>query len=119
MTTEESLFSESELTETIHSDIEKWIDGSRLTVINATTDKIKERSESLNAVNSFETETARSEEIHYGNFVSKIKSTYDLDVLPRSDNSSDRSLSGSTDDKILDGEDIQVRPQISLLLLCV
>lgn len=108
MTADESLFSESELTETIHTDIEKWIDGSRLSVIN-TTEKIKDRSLSLNAVNSFDLETEHSDEIHFGKFVSKVKSTYDLDAIPKSDQSSDRSLSGSTDDKILETDDIQVR----------
>lgn len=112
VTADESLFSESELTETIHTDIEKWIDGSRLSVINITTEKIKDRSESLNAVNSFDSETERSGEIQYGNFVSKIKSTSvgdDLDNFPKSDNSSNQSLSISTDDKFIESDDIQVR----------
>lgn len=110
MTAEDSLFSESELTETLHSDIDKWIDGSRLSVIN-TAEKINERSESLNMVSSFDNDTEPSEEIQFGNFVSKIKCVSvgdNLDSMPKSDASSDRSLSDSTDDKLNETGDIQV-----------
>lgn len=110
MTAEDSLFSESELTETIHSDIDNWIDGSRLSVIN-TTEKIKDRSESLNVVSSFDIETEHSDEVQFGNFVSKIKCRSvgdNLDSIPKSDDSSERSLSESTDDKLIETDDIQV-----------
>lgn len=112
MTAEDSLFSESELTETLRNDIENWIDGSRLSVINTTIDRLKDRSESLNAVNAFDAGTEHSEEIQLGQFVSKIKCRSvgdNLDSSTRSDDSSLKSLSESTDDKILDSDDIQVK----------
>lgn len=112
VTAEESLFSESELTETIHNDIDRWIDGSRLSVINITTEKMKDRAESLNAVNRFDSESERSGHIQYGHFVSKMKSRSvgdDLDMTPKSDASSERSLSESMDDKIVGVDDNEVR----------
>lgn len=112
MTGEDSLFSESELTETLRNDIETWIDGSRLSVINSTIDRTKDRSESLNVVNAFDSGTAHSEEIQLGQFVSKIKSRSvgdNLDSLTKSDASSFKSLSESIDDRILDSDDIQVK----------
>nr|XP_023020492.1 huntingtin [Leptinotarsa decemlineata] len=113
LTAEDNLFSESELTETLHSDIEKWIDESKLSVMNITFAKTKEKSVSLDKVNNIGTETERNldtcdygkmNELNRENFVSKLKThsmENTLDILSLSDNSSEKSFSLSTDDKIV------------------
>ncbi|KAJ8928271.1 hypothetical protein NQ314_019222 [Rhamnusium bicolor] len=111
-TGEENLFSESELTETVHSDIEKWIDASKLSVMNITFAKTKEKSQSLDKVNMCVTTIDDSHnDCNYEN-INKIDDNYvssfkthsigdNLDRLSASEKSSEKSLSYSIDDKIL------------------
>ncbi|XP_056637539.1 huntingtin [Diorhabda sublineata] len=98
--TEDNLFSDSELTETLHSDIEKWIDESKLSVMNISFAKIKEKSRSLDKLNRFNHEPTKN--VDYGqlnkldkeHFLAQKKSQsieYTLDILSLSDNSSDKS----------------------------
>lgn len=115
VTTDDNVFSESELTETIHTDIEKWIDESELSVFNSGT---VDRSRSLNTVSAIEnnSDTIRDDgmeklnEVHTG-FVSKLKTHSvgdNLDSLNVSENSSEKSFSASTEDNLLQLEDTQV-----------
>ncbi|XP_018571399.1 huntingtin [Anoplophora glabripennis] len=110
---EENLFSESELTETIRSDIEKWIDTSKLSVMNITFAKTKEKSLSLDKMNMCMTTDDIPNICDYevidivdDNCDSKLKASSigdNLDKQEASENSSEKSLS-CIEDKILNVE---------------
>ncbi|CAH1155948.1 unnamed protein product [Phaedon cochleariae] len=114
LTTEDNLFSESELTETIHSDIEKWIDESKLSVMNITFGKTKEKSQSLEKLHTISSEVeenldtsdyGKMNELNKEHFFSTLKThsiENTLDILSSSDNSSETS---TVDDKILNLEE--------------
>lgn len=115
---EENLFSESELTDTIRSDIEKWIDTSKLSVMNITFAKTKEKSLSLDKMNLCTTTDDIPNMCDY-EVIDKIEDNCDsklkisgtgdnLDGLEASENSSEKSLSCS-EEKILNVEmDVEV-----------
>nr|CAH7759250.1 unnamed protein product [Callosobruchus chinensis] len=101
---EESVFSESDLTETIHTDIERWIDESKLSVMNMTFAKSISKSQSLEKIDNLLPE----DDIRHGygyekmndlaaeKFVSKLKTHSvgdELDALTASENSSEKSCS--------------------------
>ncbi|KAJ8914559.1 hypothetical protein NQ315_010023 [Exocentrus adspersus] len=110
---EENLFSESELTDTVRSDIEKWIDASKLSVMNVTFAKTKEKSLSLDKMNM----CANSDIPNIGDYDiiytvesdtcgGKLKTCSigdNLDKVAASENSSEKSLSFE-DNKLLNVE---------------
>lgn len=97
--TDDNLFADSELTETLHSDIEKWIDESKLSVMNISFAKIKEKSQSLDKINRLDPEPTKNVEISdygqlnkFNNVHRKARSIeYTLDIVSYSENSSDKS----------------------------
>lgn len=58
--TEDHIFAECELTETVESDIEKWIGESKLSVLN-----IPSSSQSVDKTDSSDTVESHSESLHY------------------------------------------------------
>lgn len=111
---EENLFSESELTDTIRTDIEKWIDTSKLSVMNITFAKTKEKSLSLDKMNMCTTTDDIPNICDYevlDSCDSKLKTSGigdNLDISETSENSSENSISCG-EDKILNVEiDVQV-----------
>ncbi|KAJ8959892.1 hypothetical protein NQ318_011628 [Aromia moschata] len=110
-TGEENLFSESELTDTVRSDIEKWIDVSKLAVMNITFAKTKEKSHSLDKVNMCAAIDSSQNLCNYeklniidDNFVGEVKTLSIGDNLNglMSDNSSEKN-----DDKLNVENDIE------------
>ncbi|CAH1990108.1 unnamed protein product [Acanthoscelides obtectus] len=100
---DESVFSESELTETIHTDIEKWIDESKLSVMNINFAKTISKSQSLEKIDNFLPEDdchgygyQKMNELGGEKFVSKLKTHSvgeELEALTISENSSEKSCS--------------------------
>nr|CAI5834824.1 unnamed protein product [Callosobruchus analis] len=101
---EESVFSESDLTETIHTDIERWIDESKLSVMNITFAKSISKSQSLEKIDNFLSEDdirqgygyEKMNEIGAEKFISKLKTHSigdEIDTLTASENSSEKSCS--------------------------
>lgn len=110
----EDLFVDSELTDTIHTDIEKWIDESKLSVMNVTCAKRSELDKSVSTENNFSTEVSLSQldgfDYNIHEFVPGIKSHSiedNLETLTLSDNSSEKSFSYIEDDKQI-GSQFQV-----------
>lgn len=103
----EDLFMDSELTDTIHTDIEKWIDESKLSVINVTCAKLNDLDKSASTESkNVSTEVSLSQvdgfEYKIHEFVPGIKSQSvedNLETLTLSDNSSEKSFSYIEDDK--------------------
>uniref|UniRef100_A0A6P7F8J4 Huntingtin-like n=1 Tax=Diabrotica virgifera virgifera TaxID=50390 RepID=A0A6P7F8J4_DIAVI len=117
VTTEDNLFSDSDLTETLHSDIEKWIDETSISVRNITFAKTKEKSQSLDKISRFELETIRNIDVNnFGglnqlnkeNFITQRKAhsiENTLDILSFSENSSEKSYCGvDSEEKLLNLE---------------
>ncbi|CAG9829715.1 unnamed protein product [Diabrotica balteata] len=114
VTTEDNLFSDSDLTETLHSDIEKWIDETSMSVRNITFAKTKEKSQSLDKISRFELESIKNIDINnFGglnqlnkeHFITQRKAhsiENTLDILSFSENSSEKSYCGAdSEEKLL------------------
>ncbi|RZC38340.1 huntingtin-like [Asbolus verrucosus] len=101
----EDLFLESELTDTIRTDIEKWIDESKLSVMNMTCAKTYDVEKSASAVSkgSLADVSLHLDSFDYKvEYVPGVKSQSigdNLERLTLSDDSSDKSFSCVEDDK--------------------
>lgn len=70
--TEDHIFAECELTETVESDIEKWIGESKLSVLNIPTS-----SQSIDKTDSIDTVESHTESLHYfGKLILKKKKNW-------------------------------------------
>ncbi|XP_008191527.2 huntingtin [Tribolium castaneum] len=101
----DDLFLESELTDTIRSDIEKWIDESKLSVMNVPCAKTNELEKSLSSESknsSLDVSLTQLDSFDYkiSEYVGKSHSVGDnLERLTISDDSSEKSYSYIEDDK--------------------
>jgi hypothetical protein len=113
----EDLFVESELTETLRSDIEKWIDQSKLSVMNVTCAKTNELEKSVSAESkssSVDVSLSQLDNFEYkpSEYVPGAKSHSigdNLERLTLSDDSSEKSFSYIEDDKHSESAHFQVR----------
>ena len=110
----EDLFVESELTDTLRSDIEKWIDESKLSVMNVTCAKNNDLEKSLSTdskSSDIPLTQYESFEFKVSEYVpSKTHSIGDnLERLTLSDDSSDKSFSYNEEEKQSEPTQFQVR----------
>jgi hypothetical protein len=113
----EDLFVESELTETLRSDIEKWIDQSKLSVMNVTCAKTNELEKSVSAESkssSVDVSLSQLDNFEYkpSEYVPGAKSHSigdNLERLTLSNDSSEKSFSYIEDDKHSESAHFQVR----------
>ncbi|CAG9862370.1 unnamed protein product [Phyllotreta striolata] len=100
--TDDNLFSDSDLTETLQSDVEKWIDDSKFSMMNIGFAKTKEKSQSLDKMNRFDGDMTKNSDFGYGEsnkfnkdgFMGKKKAhsiEKTLDIMDYSEHSSENS----------------------------
>lgn len=116
----EDLFVESELTETLRTDIEKWIDESKLSVMNVPCAKTNELEKSLSVESRNSSLDVSLTQIDFDDKISEYTRSHsagdNLERLTISDDSSEKSFSYVEDDKNCQVNTPTVKPAYNVLI---